>query len=119
MQISYQPFKMSKFTIIIKRNGLYHFELTDDKETLLLASSGYVSKLNCESGIVSVKEHARRIDRFELKTSLLGGYYFNIIRPDGFIVVKSELFNTEEECKERIAQIRRNAPPAKIEDFAR
>jgi uncharacterized protein len=119
MRFLFQYSRMSKFIIIIKRNGLYQFILKDDHEETLLSSGGYVSKLNCESDILSIKENARCIDSFELKASVQGGCYFNIVTQDGYIVAKSELFSTEVECKKRIALIRKNAPPAKVADLAK
>lgn len=108
---------MGKFIITIKRNGLYQFLLMDDSGTTLLSSGGYVSKLNCTSDISSIKQNVDYKDRIELKVSKQGECYFNIIHLDGYIVAKSEMFATEEDCKNRIALIRKSAQPAKIEDI--
>jgi uncharacterized protein YegP (UPF0339 family) len=110
---------MSKFTITIKRNGLYHFVLTDDQDVTLLSSSGYVSKLNCESDIGLVKENVHRSERFELKATGQGECYFNIIRQDGYIIVKSELFPSEAARQKRITLVQRHAPQSKVEDSVR
>jgi hypothetical protein len=53
-------------------------------------------------------------ERFEIKKSKDNQYYFVLIAPNNEIIATSEMYKTEQACKDGIAAVRKYAPTAPI-----
>jgi len=108
----------SKFEIIKSaKNFQYYFRLKAVNGQIILASEGYTSKQNCESGIASVKVNAPEDIRYERKRNGLS-YTFNLKARNGEIIGRSESYTSEQGSENGIASVKSNAPTAPIFDLS-
>jgi len=55
-------------------------------------------------------------ERFEIKKSANGQFYFTLIAPNNEIIATSEMYTTKQNCQNGIESVKRNAPSADIQD---
>ena len=107
---------MGKFTVSIRKNGEFQFNLKAGNGQTILSSEGYSSKSSCENGIASVRKNAADDARFERKTSTNGKFYFNLKATNGQVIGSSEMYESESSRENGIASVMKNAPDATVED---
>lgn len=107
---------MGKFVITKSANGEFRFKLKAGNGEPILSSEGYSSKANCENGIASVKTNAVIDDRYDLKTSSNGKYYFNLKASNGQIIGTSEMYEGSSGRSGGIESVKKNAPDAGVDD---
>lgn len=107
---------MGKFVITISRNGEYRFKLVADNGQIVLVSEGYSSKAGLLNGISSVKSNALIEERFEKATSSNGKAYFNLKASNGMVIGTSEMYESQSGRDNGIAEVKKNAPGADVED---
>ncbi len=90
------------------------FQGKDDK--ILLKSENYKQKSSAINGIESVKKNCLEDERYELKVSKSGKYFFNIKSTNGQIVGTSAFFDSEEDRKNAISYLKRYCKDAKTEE---
>lgn len=107
---------MGKFVITKRKNGEFQFNLLAGNGQVILASEGYASKPSCMNGVKSVMKNAAETKRFESKVAKNGKYHFNLKASNGQVVGQSEMYDSNDSCKNGIASVVKNAPGATIED---
>jgi len=55
-------------------------------------------------------------ERFELKKSADGQFYFVLIAPNNEIIAQSEMYKDKNACKDGIEAVRKYAPKAPVQD---
>lgn len=107
---------MSKFVIILRKNGEFQFDLKANNGQTILTSEGYKAKKACLNGIESVKTNSSQDNRYDKKTSSNGKYYFNLKAANGQVIGSSEMYESLSGMSNGIDSVKKNAPTATIED---
>jgi uncharacterized protein len=110
------PFMSSSFIIVKRNNGDYQFNLTAGNGETILSSEGYTTRINCHSGIESVKMNAADKNKYDRKRSSNGQYYFTLEATNGKVIGVSELYENESGVINGIDSVRINAPYAIVQD---
>jgi uncharacterized protein YegP (UPF0339 family) len=55
-------------------------------------------------------------ERFEIKPSKDGQFYFVLVAPNNEVIATSETYTTKDNCKKGIKAVKEYAPKASIED---
>jgi uncharacterized protein YegP (UPF0339 family) len=55
-------------------------------------------------------------ERFQIKKSSDGKFYFVLIAPNNEVIAQSEMYESMDSCKNGIESVKRYAPTAPIED---
>lgn len=107
---------MGKFVITKRKNGEFQFNLLAGNGQVILASEGYASKPSCMNGVKSVIKNAGDVKRFESKVAKNGKYHFNLKATNGQVIGSSEMYESQANCDNGIASVKKNAPGAIIDD---
>jgi uncharacterized protein YegP (UPF0339 family) len=107
---------MGKFVITKRTNGDFQFNLKANNGQVVLTSEGYTTKVSCQNGIQSVKNHSPYDSNYEKKTSTNGKYYFNLKATNGHVIGTSEMYESSSGRDSGIDSVKNNAPTASIED---
>ncbi len=103
--------------ILRKKEGDSPFSFVfKDGDKVLLKSENYKAKKSALNGIESVRKNSQIDSRYELKTAKNGKFFFNIKASNGQIVATSAFFNSEEDRKEAIEKIKKEAPNASLKE---
>ncbi len=98
-------------------NEPFSFIFVDGNDTIV-RSENYAQKASAKNGIESVKKNSQVEERYELKTSSNGKFYFNLKSTNGQVVATSPMFGTENERKTAINTLKADASNATVEDNA-
>lgn len=96
----------------------FTFIFVNKEGTTIIKSENYAQKANAKNGIESVIKNSQEDSRYELKESSNGKPFFNIKASNGQVVGTSALFDTEALRAAAIAELKADAPKAKIEEEA-
>lgn len=55
-------------------------------------------------------------ERFEIKSSKDGQFYFVLVAPNNEVIATSEMYTTKDNCKNGIKAVKEYAPKAPMED---
>jgi uncharacterized protein YegP (UPF0339 family) len=55
-------------------------------------------------------------ERFEIRRSVDGQFYFVLVAPNNEVIATSEMYTTKDNCKNGIEAVKKYAPNAPIED---
>jgi len=105
---------MGKFEVYTDKAGEYRFRLKAGNGENILASEGYSSKDGCENGIESVRKNSQDESKFEVKEAASGKYHFNLKAGNGQVIGTSQMYTTEDGCKNGCDSVMRNAPEAPV-----
>jgi len=89
-----------------------------DGESTIVKSENYAQKASAKNGIESVRKNSQVEERYELKESSNGKFFFNIKATNGQVVATSTLFASEDDRATAIEKLKAQAPDAKLEDNA-
>lgn len=101
--------------VIIKKSEAkepYSFTFVNDDGLKIVKSENYSAKRSALNGIESVKKNCTIDNRYEMKESKNGKYYFNLKASNGQIIATSHLFESETERNDAIEQLKQQAPEA-------
>lgn len=107
---------MGKFVISKRKNGEFQFNLVAGNGEIILTSEGYASKPSCMNGVKSVMKNASEVKRFESKVAKNGKFHFNLKATNGQVIGSSEMYDSQSNCENGVASVKKNAIDAKIED---
>lgn len=108
---------MGKFEITKRKNGEFQFNLKAGNGEIILTSEGYTTKVNCKSGIESVRKNSQDEKNFDKKTSKDNRFYFNLKAANGQVIGSSEMYNSEAAMNKGIISVMKNAPEAPVVDL--
>ncbi len=107
---------MATFEIKDTFGDKYQFELKTANGETMLTSGKYESKASAESGIESVRNYATDDERYETEKSLFGSHSFELKASNGQSLGTSESYKTEESLNRGIANFKKAAVSAEVED---
>jgi len=110
---------MGKFVISKRKNGEFQFNLLAGNGQVILASEGYASKPSCMNGVKSVMKNAADVKMFDSKVAKNGKFYFSLKATNGQVIGNSEMYESQANCENGIASVKKNAPDAKIDDLTK
>jgi len=105
---------MWKFEVYCDKAGEHRFRLKAGNGENILASEGYSSKDGCENGIESVRKNSQDESKFEVKEAANGKFHFNLKAGNGQVIGTSQMYTSEDGCKNGCNSVMRNAPDAEI-----
>lgn len=105
---------MGKFTITVRKNGEFQFNLKAANGQVILTSEGYTTKAACTNGIESVKKNAVDEKKFEVNESNNGKFFFNLKAANGQVIGTSQMYASMDTMKTGIASVMKNAPEAPV-----
>lgn len=105
-----------KFTIFSGNDDQYYFRLTARNGEIILGSEGYKSKSSCKNGIQSVKNNAPEDERYDLRESSNGQFYFVLVAKNGEPIGRSEMYTTTQGRDNGIEAVKNTAPDAPVDD---
>ena len=106
----YQIFKSDK-------NYQFYFRLRAANGEIILASEGYTTKQNCESGIESVRKNSPYDQNYERRDVSSSNYTFNLKASNGEIIGRSENYTTKVARENGIESVEENGPKSPVEDL--
>jgi len=101
------------------KSGEFYFHLKAGNGEIILRSEGYTKKASCVNGIESVKKNSPLADRYELKNSKDGQFFFNLRAKNRQVIGTSETYTSESGRSNGIASVKKNGPGAKISDLTK
>lgn len=108
---------MSKFELKVAKDGKFFFILTGNPpHANLLSSDRFGSKELALHNIDRVKRNAVVDDSYEKKTSNINRLFFVLLGDDRQIIGTSARFDSEADRDSAMAELRRSAPEAPIDD---
>lgn len=108
---------MGNFTIKKGSNGQYYFNLKASNGEIILQSEGYLTKLNCQNGISSVRINSQVNSHYVKKIAINGEYYFNLIASNGQVIGVSETYLSIQGREKGVESVKINAPNAVVSDL--
>ena len=94
----------------------FSFSFIDSEGRALLKSENYKAKKSAINGIESVKKNCLNDDRYEMKASKNGKFFFNVKASNGQVVGTSMLFATEADRNGAIAELKSGGPDGAVEE---
>lgn len=107
---------MGAFVISKRFNGDFKFVFTSRKGKTIFTSSGYASKLDCESSVELVKSAIESSTYVRFKAS--GGKFFFRLVIEGQVVATSRKYTTELRLQKGIEEIVQYASVSETLDFS-
>ncbi|MCP5415988.1 MAG: YegP family protein [Chromatiaceae bacterium] len=92
----------------------YSFTFVNDQGQSVVKSENYKAKKSALGGIESVKKNCTNDDRYEMKESKNGKFFFNIKASNGQVVGTSALFASATERGKAIEELKSSAPGAAV-----
>lgn len=94
----------------------FSFVFASDEGKMLVKSENYTAKKSALNGIESVKKNCLSENRFELKESKNGMFFFNLKASNGQVVATSTMFTSVDERDRAVVQLQQEAPRAELEE---
>ncbi|MCP4409116.1 MAG: YegP family protein [Gammaproteobacteria bacterium] len=94
----------------------FSFAFVNDKGKTLLKSENYKAKKSARNGIASVQNNCQNEQRYELKESKNGKFFFNLKAANGQIVGTSTMFASTSERSAAITLIKDQAVDVQIQE---
>ena len=96
----------------------FSFSFVNANDESIVKSENYAAKRSALNGIESIKKNCTDDNRYELKESKNGKFFFNIKATNGQIIGTSKLFATEEIRNSSISQLKTEACDAELFEIA-
>lgn len=97
-------------------NSQYKFVLKAGNGEVILTSELYTSKSAAENGIASVQANCKLNERYELKDSSNGKFYFNLKAANHQVIGTSQMYAFKQSRDVGIASVKTNGTTATIKD---
>ena len=94
----------------------FSFSFVGGNGKMLVKSENYKAKKSALNGIESVRKNSQEDARYEVKEAKNGKLYFNIKSSNGQIVATSAMFNSTADREAAVAEMKRDAPGAALEE---
>lgn len=97
-------------------NGQYKFVLKAGNGEIILTSELYTTKSSAENGIASVQANSPLDERYGLKDSSNGKFYFNLRAANHQVIGTSQMYATKQSRETGIASVKTNGTTTTIKD---
>ncbi|HHT5649154.1 TPA: YegP family protein [Raoultella planticola] len=97
-------------------NGQYKFVLKAGNGEIILTSEHYTTKSSAENGIASVQANSPLDERYDLKDSSNGKFYFNLQAANHQVIGTSQMYATKQSRETGIASVKTNGTTTTIKD---
>lgn len=97
-------------------NGQYKFVLKAGNGEIILTSELYTTKNSAENGIASVQTNSPLSERYELKESSNGKFYFNLKAANHQVIGTSQMYSSKQSRETGITSVKNNGPTTTIKD---
>ncbi|HAO9080061.1 TPA: YegP family protein [Citrobacter koseri] len=97
-------------------NGQYKFVLKAGNGEIILTSELYTTKSSAENGIASVQANSPLDERYDLKDSSNGKFYFNLRAANHQVIGTSQMYATKQSRETGIASVKTNGTTTTIKD---
>ena len=87
------------FEIYKDEDNFFYFQLKNKEDKILLKSSSFTQKTNCQKGVKSVIRNSKNEFRFEVEQETNEDWFFRLKAGNGKIIANSRKFVTKEELK--------------------
>lgn len=104
------------FELTKSEKGEFYFKLLSADGATLVRSEGYAAKASASNGIESVRKNSTEEGRYELKSASDGRPFFNLKSSNGQVVGTSPMFKDEAARAAAIADVKKGAAAAKLND---
>ena len=94
----------------------FSFSFVGGDGKVLVKSENYKAKKSALNGIESVRKNSQEDRRYEMKEAKNGKLYFNIKSSNGQVVGTSAMFASAAERDAAIAELKKDAPGAPLEE---
>ncbi|EJG2383971.1 YegP family protein [Raoultella ornithinolytica] len=99
-------------------NGQYKFVLKAGNGEIILTSELYTTKSSAENGITSVQANSPLGERYDLKDSSNGKFYFNLRAANHQVIGTSQMYASKQSRDTGIASVKTNGTTTTIKDNA-
>ncbi len=107
-EFSAENFQVGKYVISQAKNGENYFNLKATNGQVILTSVMYSSMDDCTSGIHATRGSCVDDNMFERKLSSNNKHFFTLKTPEGQIVGKSEIYESQANMEKGISSVKRN-----------
>ncbi|WP_407579579.1 YegP family protein [Citrobacter koseri] len=97
-------------------NGQYKFVLKAGNGEIILTSELYTTKSSAENGIASVQANSPLDERYDLKESSNGKFYFNLKAANYQVIGTSQMYASKQSRDTGIASVKNNGTTTTIKD---
>ncbi|ECE0793371.1 DUF1508 domain-containing protein [Salmonella enterica subsp. diarizonae] len=97
-------------------NGQYKFVLKAGNGEIILSSELYITKSSAENGIASVQANCPLTERYDLKDSSNGKFYFNLRAANHQVIGTSQMYASKQSRDTGIASVKTNGTTTTIKD---
>ena len=94
------------FEIYKDEDNFFYFQLKNKEDKILLKSGSFTQKTNCQKGVKSVIRNSKNEFRFEVEQETNEDWFFRLKAGNGKIIAYSQYFDTEEEAKNFIEDLK-------------
>jgi len=99
---------VGKYVISKAKSGEKYFNLKATNGQVILTSVMFPSEDDCTNGILATRGSCIDDNMFERKLSSNNKHFFNLKSPEGSIVGKSEIYESQVKMEKGIASVKRN-----------
>lgn len=104
------------FELAKSSNGQYKFVLKAGNGEIILTSELYTTKNSAEKGIASVQTNCPLNERYDLKDSSNGKFYFNLRAANHLVIGTSQMYASKQSLDTGIASVKNNGTTTVIKD---
>lgn len=97
-------------------NSQYKFVLKAGNGEVILTSELYTTKNSAENGIASVQANCQLNERYDLKDSSNGKFYFNLKAANHQVIGTSQMYASKQSRDTGITSVKTNGTTATIHD---
>ncbi|VXB75403.1 DUF1508 domain-containing protein [Pseudomonas sp. 8O] len=110
---------LGTFELKQTKDGNYHFNLLSSNGQVLLSSELYKHKESAINGIESVKKNGGEPNRFQLKATSSGKYYFFLKASNGQVLGQSQMYANSSSAFRGISEVVRHLKHSSITDLSK
>lgn len=104
------------FELSKSKDGQFKFVLKAGNAETILTSELYAAKSGAENGIASVQTNCGSADRYELKDSANGKFYFNLKAANHQVIGTSQMYSSKDSRDTGVASVKSNGSTKTVKD---
>ncbi|MEI6137842.1 MAG: DUF1508 domain-containing protein [Mariniphaga sp.] len=108
---------MSNFNVHKLGEGRYYVALLSNEGYVILRGNECSDLTKINESIETIRASSSDLSKYEKKISSDGKFYFKLLGPDGTLLARSKIFETEEERSVGITWVRQNTLFATVQSW--